>query len=58
MKNTSQVMNEGDTFLNGTHSKTLGKVMNFYKLCVKEDQTNSKGVEQVVQVLLENANMN
>ncbi|XP_056015495.1 endothelin-converting enzyme 1-like isoform X4 [Ostrea edulis] len=45
------ILKEGDTFLNGTHSSTLEKVSNFYKLCM--NQRESKGVDEVVQFILD-----
>ncbi|XP_048770613.2 endothelin-converting enzyme 1-like [Ostrea edulis] len=45
------ILKECDTFLNGTHSTSLEKVSNFYKLCI--NQRESKGVEEVVQFILD-----
>jgi hypothetical protein len=42
-------LDEGDTYLNGTHSEALEKVLNFYKLCSTEKQVKEE-VEEVAQV--------
>jgi hypothetical protein len=45
-----QILSEGDASLNGTHSAALEEIINFYEMCVQDDQTNSTAVEKVVKV--------
>jgi hypothetical protein len=44
-----QILDEGDTYLNGTHSVALEKLHNFYQLCINEEKQD-KQVGEVVQV--------
>ncbi|XP_056001267.1 endothelin-converting enzyme 1-like isoform X2 [Ostrea edulis] len=47
------ILDEGDTYLNGTHSVALEKLHNFYLLCITEKTKDNKGVEEVVQFILD-----